>query len=341
VSDSADGQVTSLPSWSEVDADYVSTGIPVIFVIRSSPAITMFVDSGGAKLGARFADVSGAALKLPTLEAIQINIIKIDENQFIEVSTTSNDLFRKFYYILSDLVLDVVAKNADIRTVLAAIISSWSSLLRPSSILSDEREIGLTGELWLLDRLIAIHGPDVISAWVGPRREVHDFRLGSVEFEVKATSRPRRIHTINGLTQLVASEGCALFIASVRLVDSGSGGKTLPEMVQAIREDLSSSKDASSSFEICLSSVGYFDSDAASYSRRRRLGDSVHLVPVDPGVPRLTPVALSFLPQDYASERIIKVSYDIDITGLGFADGSAEFLQIIPSRPSEAPEHLQ
>jgi hypothetical protein len=89
------------------------------------------------------------------------------------------------------------------RAVLAleSSLALWRALLQTSALLSEEKQVGLAGELWLLERLLRGLGPRALDAWVGPGGQSHDFRLGDFEFEVKATSGTRRVHMINGLNQ--------------------------------------------------------------------------------------------------------------------------------------------
>jgi hypothetical protein len=100
-------------------------------------------------------------------------------------------------------------------------VRSWNRLLQKLAGLSEEEELGLIGELWLLERLLTSQGSEAIGFWVGPASENHDFRYGSCEIEVKTTSQADRVHLINSMHQLEASQGHNLFLQSVHVQMAG------------------------------------------------------------------------------------------------------------------------
>jgi hypothetical protein len=181
-------------------------------------------------------------------------------------------------------------------------------------------------------------GVAALQAWTGPRRQSHDFRLADGEFEVKTTSGSGRVHTINGLGQLVPSVGFDLYVVSLQVTHAGSGGATLAEAVEQIVAELGHGSDAERIFFELLTLSGYRPADAPRYPRRRRLLGPPLLVPVVDGCPRLTPEAIAVLPAAFAAERIRDVTYRIDLHGLGVPDGDPRFLEVLPASPVGAGE---
>lgn len=325
-----------LPEWVAFERDYIETGVPHLFVVRQIPAVALFIDQGAERIGARFEQTGSR----PEGKALLFAEIHVDEiagegRRQTEIWTDARHLFGNFYRLVSEIVAAVVADGMDPDAALTDAVERWEALISRPSLMSEETQAGLFGELWLLERLIAVHGVDALDAWVGPLRQPHDFRLGTVEFEVKTTSGAKRVHTINGLAQLEPSLDCTLYLLSLKLANAGAGGRTLPEAIAEIEAGLSSSHAALSRFHASLGAVGYDPVDAPHYARRRKLRDAATLIPVTDGVPRLTVDALAQIDARFAVGRVSQVSYAIDVDGFGFSDGTEAFYAVLPGITSE------
>jgi hypothetical protein len=320
-----------IPVWDTFERDYVAGGIPHAIVVRTDPQAAIFVDEFAARLGVRFRRDHEPAWTGPNpLIEVTIAEVLVDGVRFLEMWTDSRDLFRNFYDLATEVITEVVVEGIDPVAALGSAVARWDTLLARPSLLSDESQAGLFGELWLLERLILVHGPPGVDAWVGPDRQAHDFRVEDAEFEVKTTSGTRRVHTINGAGQLQPSPGSTLYLLSLKLTDAGSGGRTLAQAVTAIEELLSEAAEAKARFRSKLNVLRYRDADAPHYPRRRKLRERAALIRIEDGVPRLTPEVLAQIDPRFASERIDRVTYDVDVDGLGFDDGTPEFLSILP-----------
>ncbi|MBY2942818.1 PD-(D/E)XK motif protein [Rhizobium leguminosarum] len=166
-----------------------------------------------------------------------------------------------------------------------------------------------------------------VASWVGPDRQAHDFRVGAREFEVKTTSSSKRVHTINGIGQLQPSANCTLYLISIQLTDAGTGGRSLPELADTLKTVMPAADVER--YNDRLKASGYSASHAVHYPRRRRLRSDMAMIQVEDGTPRITAACLAALPPSFASERIVTVTYDVDVSGLGVTDGSEQFLAII------------
>ncbi|WP_243626115.1 PD-(D/E)XK motif protein [Phenylobacterium hankyongense] len=299
-------------------------------MIRADPAVSIFVDAAAARIGARFAITGDDPIPASPMDSVAVAEVKILGVRHLEVATTSRALFRNFYLLLTDVAFDVVGRAVDVRPALAASLVRWAALLRETVVLTEEHQAGLFGELWVLRRLVSAAGSSAVESWTGHARQSHDFRFPEVELEVKTTGSSRRIHTINGLSQLLPSPGCRLFVVSLRLVDAGSGGETLPELISNLRSLIDGDAAALKALNAGLSAVAYRDIDAPHYPRRRKLAEPASLVPVADGCPRITRDVLAAAPAIYATDLVVAATYDVDLTGLGFADGTPEFDGIIP-----------
>lgn len=323
---------TPLPAWDDLRRDYLDPGLPHRLIIRTAPGVMVFTDDAAARLGARFEPGPDAPTTAPSmLERITVTDVTSDGRRWLEISTSTPRLYESFYRLIGQ-VSEAVLSGTPPHAALAQAVELWDTLVAQTEVLSEERQAGLFGELLLLERLLGAGVADAVTGWVGPDRQAHDFRLGTVEFEVKTTSGAKRIHTINGLGQLSASEDCTLHLVSLQVADAGSGGRTLPELVNGLRQ--AAPKADLKGFEARLEAAGYTERHRDHYARRRRLRSPMALIPVADGVPRLTAAAIAALPPAFAGDRIGTVVYDVDVTGLGHIDGSPDFLAILP--PVEA-----
>ena len=319
-----------LPGWEVIKRDYVEPGIPMRLVVRTAPLVALFLDEGSTRLGV---SLEVGESELPTsspFEELCIGIIRREGVRQLEASTNNRSLFPNFYKLAAEVVTAVTEKADEPSAALSEAIARWDSLLSRSSILSEERQAGLFGELWFLERLILTKGEETaLSAWVGPAGSAHDFRLHENEFEVKTTSGSRRVHRINGVGQLEPSLGCRLYILSLQLADAGAGGLTLAEQTDKV--ELLLSANLIERFRKALGNVGYQVAEVPYYPKRRRLRHAPVLVPVIDGTPRLTNDAVRSLPVRFSPELLGRITYDIDVSGLGFPDGSPEFNEIVTS----------
>ncbi|WAJ28503.1 PD-(D/E)XK motif protein [Antarcticirhabdus aurantiaca] len=315
-----------LPDWEQVHDHYIVTGVPVIFALRTRPLIRVFIDDGGSRLGAVFQGGSCADVPI-RLAAVSMQDIHADGARALELSVTSRALFRTFHALLADLTTRVEASEDVSRTV-TDVLQEWQSLLKVNSALSEDRRQGLYGELWLLRRLQQSGTANALDAWTGPFGASHDFRLLGFDVEIKTTRGTRRVHHIHGLAQLTPMPGVPLFLLSLRLEAAGQVGESLPEAVESIaRRMVASERDR---FDSLMARCGYREADAHLYLERWRLAERPRIIAVDESCPRLTAEAIRSMPPSFVPERIIDVSYEVDVDGLGVADGTEDFLAIIP-----------
>ena len=187
-------------------------------------------------------------------------------------------------------------------------IRAWQEFMNRhrESVLSAEDELGLFGELVLLERLVEAELPprDVLDAWQGPADGLQDFILGSGGIEVKTTlSAGGFPATISSLEQLDDNLRQPLFVAATRLA-LHSSGMTLPEMVDVIKERLSDDLQVLETVDIRLMQAGLLHSTVSRYRRRfRHVSTAILCVRGD--FPRLTRANVHPL--------VSKARYEIDL----------------------------
>lgn len=204
-------------------------------------------------------------------------------------------------------------------------IRAWQDFMdrHREGVLSPEAELGLYGELLLIDGMIAAGMPawNVLDAWQGPLDGLQDFMPGSGGIEVKTTLSAGGFPAIiSSLDQLDDSLRQPLFLAAVRLTLDAKG-MTLPAMADTIRKKLHDSQAALDVFEVRLVQAGLLRTAAERYPRRF-LHASTAILPVRTGFPRLVRADVH--------PAIRKARYEIDLDLAGAADiGLSRALELL------------
>lgn len=219
------------------------------------------------------------------------------------------------------------------RPALRRSLRDWRALFEQLALLTPERQLGLLGELWLLDRLLDVNGADALDAWTGPKGEAHDFRIGKNEFEVKTTSGEHRSHVISSDSQLIPSPGHDLYLVSLQFAAGGPDGRSLHDVVDGLRSRTAMLGVASRFEQILEAGFQLMPSNLVHYSRRMQLRSRPYLVPVTESFPRITHSDVLALPRS-EMVRVSDVRYRLDVEGLGWEDGTVEFLALLPEGSS-------
>jgi hypothetical protein len=283
-----------------------------------SSGIEVYFDGHASRIGALLPVPLGAQLPaaLVASASLQVRLLSDRSPPQVEMTTSEKSMFRHFFYFASAVSERMELGGTSSLEAAVLELASFAELVETTGALSVERQIGLAGELMFLEHLIRDHGPPAALSWVGPSGEPHDFRIGNSEFEAKATVKSRREHRINGLDQLVPSDGCDLRIVSILLGPGGAeGGVTLPGLVERVRAQLRSDSEAAGHFEAQLSLAQYMASDAPRYVRTYALRRPIALIGVDGGIPAIT---RGFLKSAFGERaRLIEdVTYELDLEGL-------------------------
>lgn len=319
-----------LPPWQHLQTQFIDNGLPGLFVVSAEPRMTLFLDPGATRFGVRLAGPAADTIPL-RLASVQVRDVVVDGERMLEIATSISGLFETFHLFLADLAPRVVIKGVPIDKAVVSALDRWKSLLHEDALMTEERQQGLFGELWCLRRLLAAGLTEGLTSWTGAASEAHDFRLPAFDLEVKTTRSARRIHIINGLSQLAPAGSIPLYLLSIRLENAGQGGESLPELIDAVATWLEEAEKPA--FDELLAQLGYVSMHAYRYRGRWRLAAPAVLIPVVDGAPRLTREAVASLPSRFAPERIAEAQYRVDVEGLGFPDQSPDFLAIIPGAP--------
>lgn len=173
-------------------------------------------------------------------------------------------------------------------------IERWSSFFRKYGAegLSPEMQRGLFGELTWLELLLSrnMNATAAVKSWKGCRRNFHDFQYGDRVVEVKTTIRkePRKVR-INNERQLDNRGFSSLYLFILTLQKLESGGRTLPGLVDEIRDVIGNDRSAENLFEIALRDAGFLDAHVSLYTDGYRIIKQ-EIFDVKSGFPRVIEV---------------------------------------------------
>lgn len=222
----------------------------------------------------------------------------------------SLDLFLAMVCNVVDALDDAANENVDqanqLRVFLRRVLA-WQEFMRKGAQpLGAEAEIGLFGELIVLEALIEAGLPphDALNSWLGPVNGLQDFEIGTGAVEVKTTIADTGfIAKIGSLDQLNDNIRKPLYLAAVRLKQIASG-RTLPELVAALKSTVISEQDTHRLLTDKLIAAGYFDGQQHEYIRRLQLNE-ILVHEVAPGFPRLIRGAVPI--------AVTRATYEIDL----------------------------
>ncbi len=294
----------------------IAAGVPAIHRVAGAPLVDIFVAERGLRIGLR-TPLSGDTSAPPSpLTAVSVQVAWYEGVRYLEVTTSQDQLYPEFYSFATTLADRIQLRAEAAIEAFTSALASWSELLQPVTVLSIDRQLGLFGELWVLDRVIESRGARALESWTGPLGEPHDFRFGKRELEVKATINPTRSHIIDGENQLLASPDCSLCLLSIQLEPAGIGGSSLAELVMAVRGHLGKSPAEVRRLDEILPAVGYRIVDSGLYQHRWQLRSTPYLIVVDEQCPRITRADLEEI-NPVTSVRISEVHYRINVEGMG------------------------
>ncbi len=319
-------------SWDNFVSSVLVKGQQRVHRISNSPVIEVFGDGINHRVGVWIE--SPVEVNIPEqarrLAFVSVQTVKHKAVSFLEIATTSPLINRQFYLFVTAIADRVLDSHQSAIEAVTLELQSFAALLKEKSLLTIERQVGLIGELIVLERMLSADGSGAIAAWIGPHGEPHDFRVGNSEFEVKTTISTRRIHTIHNLTQLTGSPGCRLFIISILLGPPGKdSGFSLAEKIESINRSLKESPNEKKQFLTALESNGYSSTDHAQYDRLFALRGPIAVVPVDSQFPTITSSTLKAL-LGHEAHRIDRFVYDVNVEGLESEEGTEVYEAAFP-----------
>jgi hypothetical protein len=250
---------------------------------------------------------------LSNYEHLSASIVRTGEQTWAELLIDDADVFRRALQVVWRITDRIQLEQTDFATAVVSTLADFRELLVGASGLPPEREIGLFGELMVLDCMVSsLGGAEAVAVWRGPTGDEHDFDLGLGDLEVKSTLSEKRVHWISSLTQLNPTPGRRLWLMSIQLTTGLGEATTIADLISKLRSRLAGENlDA---FEKKLDTAGWRDKYVITAHRRFRLRSRPLLLPVAEEFPALTRDRL--LAAGMELTRLREIAYSIDVAGL-------------------------
>ena len=301
-------------SWANLSG-YLDVGAPAIVPIDGAPPVDLIIEPAEQRIAVRgpWPD-TGQVPDLAPYRHLNTRVGTGPSGDWVEFAVSGRSVLQEAYPVLV-AVADRVQLHGDrMGAAIERVLSSYHELLSSLGRLTQHRELGLHGELLVLDHLIGSVGEGTaVGSWRGPASEEHDFGFGYLDMEVKTTLSEDRSHRISSLTQMEPSHERDLWLVSVQLTTSGVGGSTLPELIDHITVRLSVPA-LRGLFADKLADLGWDPAHRHLYDRRFALRGEMLPFRVTPEFPAITARRLHVA--GFPIERFSHVSYVLHIAGL-------------------------
>lgn len=292
--------------------EYFRLGVRAAFTLHDSPFVRLEIDPAHESIELT-TPAAGSDPEVTAFERLHFARFSRDDVEWFRLRVDSTDM-RYEAYVLLESVVDQLRAGASFRHAVSEAVISLKDLLASRRRLTEEKELGLLGELLVLRQVLDSDGENAaIGAWLGPLAEEHDFAFADFDAEVKTTKSESRSHVIGSDTQLEPSPGRPLLLVSIQLTRAGnaSNGFTLPSLIKEIRSLLDLSRRT---FDLALEGLGWHDVDADLYRTRFQLRTIPRAYDIDDDFPAITSARLD----DVVPNRshVSSVTYRVNVTDL-------------------------
>src|SRR4051812_17834979 len=140
-------------TWENFRSTIIVPGEQRVHRVSESPLVEIFSDSVNNRIGIWIQ--TNAATEIPPellkLSSISLRLAERHGLQVLEVATSSRDLQRHFYHFAVALAEKVLLDKSSAIDAVLSEVQCFGAILEKKSLLSIERQIGLLGELLLLE----------------------------------------------------------------------------------------------------------------------------------------------------------------------------------------------
>ena len=294
--------------------EFIASGPKTAFRIPGVPEVHLvFLPGSGGGVALRVAWDGAAVPDLSEYEHLSASVIRAGEQAWAELLADDPDVFRRALPIVWRIADRIQLEQISFTEAVTVTLADFRELLESASVLSSEREVGLFGELTVVDCLVStLGGARAVAAWRGPTGDEHDFNLGGGDLEVKSTLSEKRVHWIGSLSQLEPTPGRALWLLSVQLTTGLVEALTIADLIAKLRSRLVGADPAA--FEKKLYGAGWRDKYCATTRRHFKMRSTPLLLRVDEAFPALTQDRVVAAGMPLA--RLREIAYSIDVAGL-------------------------
>jgi hypothetical protein len=287
-----------------------TAGNPIVLPVAGTPACHLYLhpSHGTIKLTTPFTPPEPDLAKW---RRISFKPVAGDDGDLAELTVLVEDSVHGAYGLLVTVADRLQLEGQPLAAAVATAIAEHRNTFAGRAALSQDMEVGLFGELLVLEDLIGRIGAGrAVQSWQGPLSEEHDFVFDAVHLEVKTTSGEQRRHMLHGFTQLVPLRGVPLALVSVQLTRSNAqGGRTLAQLVATLRTEAGGYRPE---VDDALDASGWSDDDVDLYTTYWTKRSEVRAYSVDDRFPAITRDRLSQVVPNLSV--VSDLSYRVDVT---------------------------
>ncbi|MDF3337899.1 PD-(D/E)XK motif protein [Mycolicibacterium septicum] len=289
---------------------YFRSGAVTTHHISESPEAIVWIDGPGQKISLLTPN-TGMVQNTAELKRVGTDLETWNGREWARITVDARNMYTEAYGLLLSVV-QAMRGGATFAAATSAAMTNMKALLAAKPQISEQKQIGLVGELLVFRALLdAFDEYSVIDWWLGPLAEERDYAFPAFDAEVKTTISESRTHVINGEGQLEPSPGRPLWLVSIQITRAGGdpNGFTLPGLIHEIRGRLTTTRDR---FVAYLASENWENDDAAMYPTAYILRTTPAAYLVDDDFPAVTSSRLqSVVPH---SDLVSAVTYRVDVS---------------------------
>lgn len=287
--------------------DHIATGVTTIYPFPGQPTVDLLIEGAVPRLTLRAAIAAAVDPPPNLLKNLRVRSTSVAGQRQISVAIEGTELMLDGHAMLCAIADRIQLDGMDSMVAVTETLKQWRNVLAARGRMSPEAEIGLVGELLILEALCAATDASALLAWRGALHEEHDFGLRELDLEVKTTSTERRQHWITSLTQLQPTQSRSLGLVSLQITRGGKAGRTLPEIVDGLGQTVDTA-----TFEAKLAKVGWDPSASDLFPDRWLLRSQPAFFMIGGAFPALTRGLLTSA--NPALTAITEVRYRIDLS---------------------------
>jgi Putative PD-(D/E)XK family member, (DUF4420) len=310
---------------------YFRSGAVTTHLISESPEAIVRIDGAGQKISL-LTPHTGMVQNTAELKRVSTGVETRNGGEWARITVDARNMHTEAYGLMLSVV-QAMRGGATFAAATSAAMTNMKAMLAAKPQISEQKQIGLVGELLLFRALLDVFDEQsVIDWWLGPLAEERDYAFPAFDAEVKTTTGESRSHVIHGAGQLEPSPGRSLWLVSVQITRAGGdpNGFTLPGLIREIRERLATTRDR---FMAYLISENWDDDDTAMYPKGYILRTTPAAYLVDEDFPAVTRSRLnSVVPH---SDLVSAVTYRVDVSSRTPGDPGEPISGFIDPPPSQ------
>lgn len=310
---------------------YFRSGTVTTHLASRSPNVLIRIDGPRQKISL-LAPHTGMVQDTAELKRVSTGVETRGGNEWACITVDARNMHAEAYGLMLSIV-QAMHGGATFAAATSAAMTNLKALLAAKPRMSEEKQVGLFGELLLLRSLLVTYDElDVVDWWLGPLAEERDYAFPAFDAEVKTTLGESRVHVIHGAGQLEPTPGRPLWLVSIQITRAGGApdGITLPGLIQDVRERLTTTRDR---FVTYLAAEGWDGDDVSMYPTAYFLRTAPAAYPVDDDFPAVTPSRLhATVPH---SELVSAVTYRVDVSSRSIGDPGEPLTGFISAGPAQ------